>query len=81
MPTRRSTGKRTTRGKTTRSRRTTTKRTTTKRKLSPAQKAQRKYASAMRGVRTRAKAARRGKGAVKLRSAARNLRRKLGLKN
>lgn len=51
-----------------------------KKKLTPKQKAQRKYAAAVRGIRSRAKTAKKGKGRIKARSAATTLRRKLGLK-
>ena len=49
----------------------------TKTKLTPRQRAQRKYASAMRTVRKRAKTARGGRGQIGTRSAATKLRRKL----
>lgn len=49
-------------------------------KLTKKQLAQRKYASAMRGVRKRAKKAAKGTGRIKKRAAATKLRRKLGLK-
>ncbi len=52
-------------------------RTTTK--LTPRQRAQRKYAGAMRGIRKRAKTATGGRGRIGKRSAATNLRRKLGI--
>jgi len=47
--------------------------------LTPKQRAQRKYASAMRGVRARAKTAKGGKGRIAGRSGATRLRRSLGL--
>jgi hypothetical protein len=47
--------------------------------LTPKQKAQRKYAAAMRGIRKRAKGATGGRGKIGTRSAATKLRRKLGL--
>lgn len=48
-------------------------------KLTPKQRAQRKYASAMRSVRKRAKTTTGGRGRIGDRSAATKLRRKLGL--
>jgi hypothetical protein len=48
--------------------------------LSGKQLAQREYAASMRGIRSRAKDAAGGKGPVAERSAATELRRKLGLK-
>ncbi|HEX9816252.1 MAG TPA: hypothetical protein VGB18_04670 [Candidatus Thermoplasmatota archaeon] len=53
-------------------------RTTTK--LTPRQRAQRKYAASMRGIRKRAKTATGGRGRIGNRSAATNLRRKLGIR-
>lgn len=52
-------------------------RTTTK--LTPRQRAQRKYASAMPGIRKRAKGATGGRGKIGKRSAATKLRRRLGV--
>ena len=49
-------------------------------KLTPKQRAQRKYAASMKGVRSRAKTRRGGKGRVAKRSSATRLRRRLGLK-
>jgi hypothetical protein len=60
--------------------RTTRTRRATKRKLSPAQTRQRRYASAMRGVRSRAAKAKKGRGLIRVRKAATILRRKLALK-
>ena len=51
-----------------------------KKALTPKQRAQRKYAASMRGVRKRAKKSSGGKGRVAKRSSATKLRRKLGLK-
>ncbi|MHB8632675.1 MAG: hypothetical protein ACYDBQ_01725 [Thermoplasmatota archaeon] len=51
-----------------------------KKPLSTKQRAQRKYAARMKGVRKRATAARGGKGAIAKRQAATRLRRRLGLK-
>ena len=51
-----------------------------KKALTPKQKAQRKYAASMRGVRKRAKTTSGGKGRLAKRSSATKLRRKLGLK-
>ncbi|HJQ93116.1 MAG TPA: hypothetical protein VJ874_02395 [Candidatus Thermoplasmatota archaeon] len=51
-----------------------------KKALTPKQRAQRKYAASMRGVRKRAKKASGGKGRVAKRAGAAKLRRKLGLK-
>lgn len=48
-------------------------------KLTPKQRAQRKYAAAMRGVRKRAKTATGGRGRIGNRTAAVKLRRKLGI--
>jgi hypothetical protein len=58
------------------------KKTGTRRKktLTTKQRAQRVYASRMRGVRARAKTARGGKGRIAKRPAARTMRKKLGLK-
>jgi hypothetical protein len=59
------------------------KRKVTKRKktkLTKKQLAQRRYASAMRGVRSRAKGSAGGRGRVAKRAGAKKLRRKLGLK-
>lgn len=58
----------------------TTKKAAKKSSLSKKQVAQRKYASAMRGVRKRATGAKGGKGKIAKRGAATKLRRKLGLK-
>jgi len=52
-----------------------------KKKLTKKQLAQRKYASAMRGVRTRAKRTGKGSGRIAKRPAATKLRRKMGLKS
>lgn len=49
--------------------------------LTPKQRAQRKYAASLRGIRKRAGKASGGSGLIKNRSAARALRRKLGLKS
>ena len=51
-----------------------------KRALTPKQRAQRKYAASMAGVRKRAKKASGGKGRIAKRSGATKLRRQLGLK-
>lgn len=48
--------------------------------LTRKQRAQRKYAGKMRGVRKRATKTRRGKGRIKKRPAARKLRKRLGLR-
>jgi hypothetical protein len=50
-----------------------------KTQLTPRQKAQRKYAAAMRSIRSRAKTTRGGRGRIGTRSAATKLRRKLGI--
>jgi hypothetical protein len=64
-----------------RTKRKTGKRTTKKRTtLTAKQVAQRRYARAMQGVRTRAKTAKRGKGRLRARPAATRMRRKAGLK-
>lgn len=52
-----------------------------KKKLTAKQLAQRKYASAMRGVRARARKAGKGTGRVAKRPAAKRMRRKMGLKD
>lgn len=51
----------------------------TRPKLTTKQRAQRKYAATMKSVRTRAKTATGGKGRIKNRTTAKNLRNKLGL--
>ena len=51
-----------------------------KKALTPKQRAQRKYAGSMSGVRKRAKKSSGGKGRVAKRAGATKLRRKLGLK-
>ena len=58
-----------------------TRKTGSRRTLSPAQLRQRRYASAMRGVRARAKTTSRGTGRIANRSAAKRLRAKYGLKS
>ncbi len=50
-------------------------------KLTPKQRAQRRYAASMKGLRGRAKKRSGGKGRVAKRSSATRLRRKLGLKS
>jgi hypothetical protein len=52
-----------------------------KKELTPKQRAQRKYAAAMRGVRARAKKAGQGTGRIAKRPAATKLRRRMGLKS
>ncbi|MCA1813900.1 MAG: hypothetical protein LC624_08110 [Halobacteriales archaeon] len=52
-----------------------------KKKLTAKQLAQRRYAARMRGVRSRATTAKRGKGRIAKRGAATKLRKKLGLKS
>lgn len=49
-------------------------------KLSPRQRAQRKYAAGVKSMRGRAAQTRGGKGKIAQRAAARKLRRRLGLK-
>lgn len=57
-----------------------TRKTARKTTLTKKQVAQRKYAASMKGIRKRAKTAKRGTGLIKKRTAATTLRRKLGLK-